>query len=172
MPTYHLLSGETISYPAPPAQVAEFLAQVHVAAGDPAVDVNQMIELIYGPENPILDTTFVPGRPMVTKAVFDNPVYRVLTDLLGRKRVQLGHLDMAAARASYTVSVRDAARRLGITPAAVRAAITARRMSAMLENGQWWIHPNSVASYKVSNRGPKRSAARKKPKRRSPAKRR
>lgn len=169
MPTYQLLSGETIEYPTPAPPVADFLARVLHAAGDPAVDVNGMIELIYGPANPILDITLVPGRPMVTKAVFDNPIYHVLSDQIGRKQVQLGRLDMAAVREAYNVSVPEAARRLGITPAAVRAAITARRLSGMYDNGQWWLRPESIASYKVSNRGPRRASARRKPKRRAPA---
>jgi hypothetical protein len=171
MPTYQLLSGETVEYPTPAPPVANFMARVLHAAGDPAVDVNGMIELIYGPENPILDTTLVPGRPMITKAVFENPVYHVLSDQIGRKQVQLGLLDLAATRAQYTVSVPEAARRLGITPAAVRAAITARRLSGIYDNGQWWLRPESIASYRVSNRGPKRARTARKSKRRTPAKR-
>lgn len=163
MPTYQLLSGETVKYPAPAPAVAAFLARVLHAAGDPAVDVNGLIGLLYGPENPILDTTLIPGRPMVTKAVFADPVYHILADQIGRKQVQLGLLDPAANRAQYTLSVAAAARRLGITPAAVRAAISARRLAAVLDNGQWWVRPEAVASYRVSNRGPKRKGTGRRP---------
>jgi|SRR5262245_1936193 len=158
MASYTALSGETIRFPDPDPVTADFLARARVAASDLTVSINDMIELVYGPDNPLLDKTILPGRPMVTKAVFVNPVYHVLADLIGVKRVQLGLLDMAAARAAYTLSVPEAAKRLGITPAAVRAAITGKRLGAIYENGQWWLRPESVASYKVSNRGPKRAS--------------
>jgi hypothetical protein len=159
MPTYTLLSGEVLEYPEPPPAVAAFLAELVIAANDPAVSVPQLIEAIYGLRNPIMDTAFVPGRAMVTKAVFANPVYHVMADLIGRKQVQIGQLDLAATADAYSVSVPDAARRLGITAASVRAAINARKLAAWRKNGQWWVRPESIASYKVGTRGRKRAAA-------------
>lgn len=158
MPSYLLLSGETIKFPAPPPNVAAFLARVEKAAIDPAVDVNKMIELVYGDENPILDRDFIPGRPMVTRKVLDNPVYSVLSNLIGVKRVQLGLLDMAAVEAANSISVQEAAEQLGITPAAIRAAIKAHNLAGHFRNGQWYTRPESVAAYRVSNRGPKKSS--------------
>ncbi|HEV3385113.1 MAG TPA: hypothetical protein VG097_09865 [Gemmata sp.] len=76
MNTYTMLSGETVQYPDPPFEVANFLAKVRLAAGDPNVNVNQLTELIYSPENPLLDTSILPGRAMVTKKIFENPVYQ------------------------------------------------------------------------------------------------
>jgi hypothetical protein len=166
MNTYKLQNGETIEYPDPPRPVADFLARVRIAANDPTVSLDALISLIYGPENPLLDHTMLPGRAMVTKDAFANPVFHVMQDQIGIKREQLGLYDPVAARAAHTLSVPDVAKELGISPSAVRQAIAAHRLGAMYDNGQYWIHPNSVASYKVSTRGPKRAGT---PRRAGPA---
>jgi hypothetical protein len=155
MNTYKLVSGETIRYPDPPPPVAAFLARVRLAAQDPTVSIGQMIDLVYGPDNPLLDHTVFPGRGMVTVAVHADPVYRVMRDQLAVKEIAAGLYDPAEARKAYTLSVPAAAKQLGISPAAVRLAISNQRLAAVYDNGQWWIRPSSVASYKVSNRGPK-----------------
>jgi hypothetical protein len=152
MPTYTLLSGEKVAYLPPPA-VADFIARVHAAVADPGVGVSEVVELIYGPGNPILDRTMIPGRPVVTKAVFDSPEYKVLADLLQVKRVQV--VGMVMPDSAYTVSVPDAADRLGITPSAVRAAIAGKKLDARQVNGEWLIRDESVGGYRVSNRGRK-----------------
>jgi hypothetical protein len=157
MNTYTMLSGETVQYPDPPFEVANFLAKVRLAAGDPNVNVNQLTELIYSPENPLLDTSILPGRAMVTKKIFENPVYHIMTDQIGLKQIQLGLVTKEIWDAQFTVSVQEAAKQLDITPGAVRAAIAAKKLSGWLRNGQWYLHPNAIASYKVSNRGRKKS---------------
>jgi hypothetical protein len=157
MHAYTLLSGETIQYTDPPADVASFLAKVRLAAANPNVDLNQLTLLIYSPENPLLDTTILPGRAMVTQKTFDNPVYHILTDQIGLKQIQLGLVTKEIWESKYTVSVQEAAKQLDLTPGAVRAAIAAKKLSGWLRNGQWYLHPNAIASYKVSNRGRKKS---------------
>jgi hypothetical protein len=155
MNTYTCASGEIITYPDPAPDVTAFLARVRAAADDPAVDRNQLIELIYGLENPLLDKGILPGRAMVTKAVFANPIYHIMSDLLFRKELAARNQTPDVVAAAHTVSVRDAAKQLGITEASVRAAITARKLAAWMRNGQWYLRPESVAAYKVSNRGQK-----------------
>ena len=46
-----------------------------------------MIDVIYGPDNRIMDKTLIPGRGSVTRAVLGNP-YKMFTDLLTRKRAR------------------------------------------------------------------------------------
>jgi hypothetical protein len=147
-----LLSGEVLYLPQMSEAETDFLARAQAAAKDPTVSVDQMIELLYGPENPILDTTFLPGRAMVTRAVFERPLYHVLGDLLGFKRIQHGKLDMAAAAARYNISVEDAARQLGTSPESVLALIRARRLAVHFRDGQWWVSPETIASYTVAAR--------------------
>jgi hypothetical protein len=158
MNAYTMLSGETVQYPDSPAEVASFLAKVRLAAANPNVSVNQLTELIYSSENPLLDTTILPGRAMVTKKVFENPVYHIMADQIGVKQIQLGLVKKEDWDTQFTISVPEAAEQLGITPGAVRAAITAKKLAAHFRNGQWYVNPNSIASYKVSNRGRKKSA--------------
>jgi hypothetical protein len=157
MLTYKFMSGETLTYPEPAPDVAAFLARVEAAAKDPAVSENDMISLIYGMENPLLDKTMLPGRAMVTLKVLKNPAFLIMTELLGIKRIQLGLLDPVAAAACYTISVNEAAEQLGITPGSVRAAIKARKIAAHLRNGEWYTRPEMIAAYKVMYRGRKRS---------------
>jgi hypothetical protein len=95
---------------------------------------------------------------VVTKAVFDNPVYRVLADLVGRKQLLTAGQTPEQVVAAYAISVKDAADQLGLTESSVRTAITNRKLSAMKRNGDWYIRPESIASYKVSNRGRKKAA--------------
>jgi hypothetical protein len=161
--TYSLLSGETLTVSLPDGPLADFVARVRVAANDPGVSINQLVELLYSADNPLLDTTILPGRAMVTRATLDNPVYHVLLDLLDQKRIAAGQLNLAAAHARYTVDVPSAARRLGITPASVRAAIQGRRLAAIFQTGQWWVSEESLASYKVSNRGRRKKGTKRVP---------
>lgn len=151
--TYECLSGALIDYPEPPPDVAAFLDRAKSATTDPLVDLVGMNQLIFGERNPLLDRST--GRAMVTRAVFENPLYRVLNDLLDVKAVNLGLLDLNAAAAAYTVTVIEAADRLGITPASVRAAIVSGKLAARKRNGEWYLRPEAVSSYKVSNRGRK-----------------
>jgi excisionase family DNA binding protein len=153
--THDFLFGEPLAYPDPPPAVAAFLDRAKAAAADPTVSVNDFIALVYGLENPLLDQTILPGRAMVTRTAFEDPVYLILMDLLDRKRVQLGQLDLEAVRAAHSLTAAQAAEQLGISAAAVRAAIASRRLAAVLLDGQYRLRPEAVAAYKVSNRGPK-----------------
>jgi hypothetical protein len=151
---HECVNGEQIGYPAPAPAVAKFLERVRRAAADAKVSEDELLALIYGRENPLLDHTALPGRSMVTPAVFANPLYRVLVDLLDRKRVQTGALDLERARARYTLSVTDAAAHLGVNATAVRKAIGAGRLPAWRADGQFWLDPATVAAFEVDRRGP------------------
>jgi len=144
------VNGEEVTYDSPAPPVAAFLERVRRAAADPKVTENDLIALIYGRENPLLDHTMLPGQSMVTPAVFEHPVYRVLTDLLDRKRVALGALDLERARAQFTLTVTEAAEQLGISPQAVRKAVEARRLAAWREGSQWLLDPRGVNAFKLT----------------------
>jgi hypothetical protein len=88
--TYTMLSGERLEVGTPAPAVAAFLARVTDATNDPRVSDADLTDLIYGKENPILRQDILPNHGVVTREVFDDPAYRVMTDLLGRKRAQVG----------------------------------------------------------------------------------
>lgn len=151
------ITGETVEYPRPTAEVARFLSRLRAAAEDPRVSENELVQLMYGRENPILDQTLLPGRGMVTTAVFADPLYRVMLDLLDAKRVQVGTLDPVRASDSYTMTVSEAAERLKMSTSAVRQAIKAGRLAAWKKGGVHMLDPHSVATYRdhVARRGPR-----------------
>src|SRR5262249_7214209 len=101
---YELLSGETIEYPTPEDELARFIERARAGVSDPRVSEADLTALVYGLENPLLDKIIMPGRAVVTRAVFANPVWHMLCDLIGRKRVQAGTLDLGRAEARYTMT--------------------------------------------------------------------
>lgn len=154
MPTYKLLSGEALEYDQPPPAVDEYLSKVRVAANDPDVSTNELIDLIYSEDNPLLETGIIPGRGVVTKDIQRHPVYQIMLDLLQQKRITEGELDGEAADSQHTVAVSEAAEELGISTGAVRQAIYNDRLAARKIENQWRIYPDAVGAYEVSNRGP------------------
>lgn len=154
---YTTVAGEVIEYPTPSPDVAAYLARVRDAANDPRVSESELVEFVYSKDNPVLDATLMPGRGAVTKAVFADPVYQVMHDLLYAKRLQME----GAAASSPTppregVSVADAARQLGMSASAVRQAIARGDLEATKVRGAHSINPASVESYRdrVTRRGP------------------
>lgn len=155
MNTYETISGENIEYECANDTVRDFLARVFADASNAAVSTAQLELLVYGPTNPLLSTDILPGRAVVTKATYEHPAFHVMLDLIGRKRIANGQLDLEAARARHTMTVREAAEKLGITEGAVRQAIYAGRISAWREEGTYYLDPSVVSAYRVSRRGPK-----------------
>jgi excisionase family DNA binding protein len=159
---YTTIDGDVVEYPAPSPEVAAFLARAIAAANDPRVTEAQLTELLYGRENPILDQTVFPGRGAVTAAVFGNPLYRVITDLVAQKQRLAGTFveQLEPARA-YTLTVAEAAARIGVTEDAVRKAIAAQRLSAQKRGASYWIDPRDADTYRehVRPRGTARIGA-------------
>jgi len=150
MPTHNTINGRTIDYEPTPAE-ARFIHRVEAAVAKAATTEVELRALIYGAENPLLDQQA--GYSFVTAAAFDNPVFRVLLDLLDQKRVARGSLDPEKAAARYTLSVAEAAERLGIRDSAVRTAVLEGRLPSWIKDGQIRLAPASVDSYEVSRRG-------------------
>jgi excisionase family DNA binding protein len=96
----------------------------------------------------------MPGRGTVTKAVFADQRYHLMLDLLGRKRVALGTLDMDKVRERYSMTVKEAAAAAGVHENAIRQAIAAKRLSSVKDKGEHRLDPAQVEAYKPSKRGP------------------
>lgn len=150
MPTekHTTVTGEIIEYPRPTGELATFMARLVDATNDPHVSEAELLDLIYGKANPLLDQSIFPNHGAVTKAVFANPTYHVMQDLLGRKRVQAGTLDLEEVRGAATMSVAEAAAELGATPAGVRKAIREKRLAAVKVGRGYHLDPRDVATFK------------------------
>jgi excisionase family DNA binding protein len=146
MLTYTTISGREIQYDEPPSELARFLERVRKAAANPKTTPADMILLIYGQDNPLLEH----GR--VTRAAFENPLYHVMADMLGRK--ELGdRVEEVAAR--YTMSPQEAADRLGLHVSAMRQAIERSAIPAWRKGDRWFLDPKDVDTYNVSETGPR-----------------
>jgi hypothetical protein len=156
MPRIHeTLSGHEIRYDDPTPEVEAFLRRAVELAADPKVPERDLVEAVYSRENPILDHTLFPGRGAVTPDVFANPLYHVLLDLLFRKEVQQRKVDVEAIAARYTLTVDEAAARVGVHPTSITKAISERRVGSWYRDGRYWLDPNGLASLqRAPRRGP------------------
>lgn len=150
MKSHTCVNGRTIEYDPTPAE-ERFLAKVAAAVDDPKIKAPDMLALVYGPENPLLESKA--GYHFVTPAAFENPVYRVLGDLIDRKNVALGTLDLEKAAAKYTLTVGQAAEKAGVATSAIRTAVIAGRLPSWMKDGQIYLEPQSVAAYQADRRG-------------------
>lgn len=153
MEKYTTLTGHTIEFETPDEETRALLARLDAMLRDRAVSANDMVLAIYAPTNPVMDREFVPGRGVVTPRVLDNPIYRVMSDLLYRKRVveESINVDEMAARATLTPN--EVAKRLGVQPSAIRQAIAAGRLAAWMRDGVNYIDPASLEHFELAPRG-------------------
>jgi hypothetical protein len=145
--THTTLDGRELVYAEPSAEVGAFLDRVFALLNDPRATDDEMIELIYGAENPLTDKAMFPGRGAVTREVFANPIYQVLVDWLVRKQKAMGKVDVDAALEAATLSVPEAAAELGMTPSAVRQAIRASKLPAVKRGRGYFLAPHDVATF-------------------------
>lgn len=155
---YPLLSGETIEFVMPTGELGGFLRRVIAAAKDPGVTEAELTELVHGAGNPLLDRSTVGARPVATVDVYRNPLFHVMLDCIARKRAPAVAVGGAvpASDPRYTLTVPEAAKRLGVSESAVRQAIYGKRLRARKDGGTYYLDPQSVAGYRVSRRGPRR----------------
>lgn len=156
MPRIHVsLSGQELKYDDPDPKLARFLQRVTDVANDPKAKADELVALIYGRENPILDHTLFPERGAVTKEVLANPVYHVMADLLARKEAQQAGTDLERVAAKYTLPVAEAAQRLVLSEDAVRRAIREKRLPAWVKKEGYFVNPDHLQLLgQVAQRGP------------------
>ncbi len=162
MPTikYTTTLDEVIEYERPNAETAAFIKRVERAALDPRVTHAELVGLVYGTENPILEQGRFEGHGAVTPATLANPVYAVLTDLLQAKRIGSGATTALKLKKAFTMTVSEAKAILGMTAGGVRKAIESKYLTALKDGNQFLIDPRSVEQYALDrkprgvNRGP------------------
>lgn len=154
MAIYTTLSGRTLEYE-PTPELAAFIERLAAMTADPDATEDDMVLLAYGPGNPMLNQSILPGRAMVTGETLANPAYHVAADLLFRKHVAEKQVDIAELAGQHTLSVAETAERLGVNVSAVRQAIDAWRLAAWKKNGKYFVDPRSLATFRLIARGPK-----------------
>jgi excisionase family DNA binding protein len=147
------VNGKVLVFDEPPPDIAAFVDQVRAAASSKKVSLDGLIAMIYGSDNPLLSKTMLPGYSMVTPEVFENPVYRVLLDLLDRKRVQLGQLDPVKAAARYTLSIPEAAEKMGVHRNAIVNAIDTGKLPVWIKGDRYYLDPATLHAYEPEKRG-------------------
>jgi hypothetical protein len=147
------VNGKVLVFDEPAPEVAAFVDRVRAAASSKKVTHDQLLAMVYGPENPMLNKTMLPGYSMVTPEVFESPVYRVLTDLLDRKRVQLGLLDPVKAAERYTLTIPDAAAQLGVHRNAISNAIDTGKLPVWVKGDRYYLDPRTLHAYEPEKRG-------------------
>lgn len=152
--THETLSGHSVEYPDPDPKLEKFLKRVRALVDDRKSTEDDVVTLIYGRENPILDQTLFPERGAVTREVLDNPVYSVLTDLLARKQAAEKGLDTKQLGKRYTLTVAEAAAAAEVTPDAIRKAIGAKRLPSWKREGEYYIDPKTLAAVTFGSRKP------------------
>lgn len=151
---YTTLSGQVIEYADPPPALERFLYRAQALLNDRAAPEDELVALIYGRENPLLDQTLFTARGAVTPEVLAKPEYHILADFLARKRVQVEGKDPARMGAKYTLTVAEAAKRKGVTEDGIRKAIRARRLPAWIKDGEPYLEPKSLDAIELGTRGP------------------
>ncbi len=144
--SHETLTGRTLVFRRPTGALAAFLDGLRRLVGNVQSE-DTFVALLYSSENPLLTPDVVTGRGIVTASSFGNPVYHVMLDLLGRHRVALGRLDLAAAESQHTLSVAAAAAKLGITESQVQTAIQLFELPAWKRGGAYFLTPGAVAAY-------------------------
>ena len=147
---HETISGHRVEYPDPDAKLERFLERAHKALRDPRKTDDDMIALIYGRENPLLEAT----NGMVTREVFDNPVYRVLADFVVRKRIEMDDTNPDRLAAKYTLTVSDVAARKGVSEDAIRKAVRENRLPSWVKGGSYFFEPRSIEGVPLGTRGP------------------
>jgi excisionase family DNA binding protein len=152
---YVTLSGHQVEFERPTGALAEFYKNAIKAAADKHVTEDELITLLYSADNPLLSPGLVPGRGMVTKETLAHPLYRVLQDLLVRKHVAARGLDVQAMADRHTLTMVEAAARLGVHVSAVQQAIKAQRLPSWIKDGRHYLSRNAVDAFELARRGPK-----------------
>jgi hypothetical protein len=142
-----------LTWPAEGTPERAFLGKVIRWAYEPDITVGDLYNLVYGVQNPLLDATEA-GSALVTLRAGGDPAWALMGELIDRKRAAVGHLDVDAARARFTMPVSEAALRLEMSGSAVRQLIDRGRLVARKEGASYLLDPASVEAYRSIRRGP------------------
>ena len=84
---YTTLSGFTVKNPRPGTRLGPFLDSVRTLLECKSASEDDMVGVVYGSDNPLLERGMFEGRGAVTAKTLRHPLYRVMADMVFRKRV-------------------------------------------------------------------------------------
>jgi hypothetical protein len=147
------LTGRILEYPVPEPRVVQFIARLAEAAADPHLTPAEVRGLAFGPDNPILARhPTLPGAYPDATTVRD-PIYWVCVDLIMRAEARAAGVSTDTASAPFTMTVMEAARKLGRYQHAIQNAIKNRTLHAWVRAGRLYLLPKEVEAYSVPRRG-------------------
>jgi hypothetical protein len=155
------LCGRAIRYPEPDRQTRAFMKRAATLAADPHTAPEIVRAVIFGPDNPIMarHPTLSGGYP--DARTLRNPLYWVCVDLVLRAEMRANGIPLDGAGRPFTMSIPEAARKLGRYEHAIHNAIENRTLHAWVHEGRSYLLPAEVAAYNVPRRGrPPKPAAR------------
>jgi excisionase family DNA binding protein len=152
--TYETITGLELEFEAD-RKLAAFVRRVERTAKSAEATEDDLIALVYSGDNPLLGRSAL-GAPIATQKTVAHPAYRVLCDLIEQKRLADRGISVSQLAKRYTITVADAAERLGVHESAVRQAIHAGRLSAWRKDQQYFLHPKWLEQFKQSSAGEKR----------------
>lgn len=140
---YQTIQGHEFDVDDSPPGTIEFLSSVILLAGRGASE-DELVELIYSDQNPTLGPYPFGGRGAVTRETLENPAYWAMGDLLFRARLARRGVSTEQAAERYTLLVSEAAKRLGVSRAAVQKAIQTRRLESWVKDERHYLCADDV----------------------------
>lgn len=151
---YTTLSGNEVIYDEPSPEVAAFIKRAQALLENKKSTENDLITLVYGPENPILSRhPLFPNRGYVTREALENPIYLVLADMVVQKHAQRERVDISKLSDRYSLTIPEAFRRIKVTDTTIRKAIASGRLSTFRRNGKYFLDPAEVDALIFGERG-------------------
>lgn len=104
-------------------------------------------DLLYGEANPLAPAERLEGQVFWTGEQLRDPAWAYLGDAVARVRARCGELDTAAVIAAATWGVPEAARSLGVSENAVRAAIASGDLPSVVVAGRHMLDRRAVEAH-------------------------
>jgi hypothetical protein len=151
--TYVEISGRTLRFPMPAAEVVTFLERLCALLYAPGASAESVRALAFGPDNPILARhPTLPGAYPDASSVRE-PAYWVCVDLVLRAEAREAGVSVENAGRPFTTTMAEAARKLGRVQSSIVNAVENRTLHAWVHDGRHYLLPAEVAAYNVPRRG-------------------
>jgi hypothetical protein len=153
MAVYICVQGHEIDYDDTPSDAVEFLNNLIVHAKRGATEA-ELVQLIYSRDNPILGSYPGCGRGTVTNETLQNPIYRIMHDILFRARLKGIGVTAEEVSRPFNVTIIEAAQRTRIAPVAIERTIRMYLIESWKKDGEHYLRPEDVERLAVDSQSP------------------